>query len=80
MCNEHTIWENGTSVVNPEGLVFKNWHCGLCHGDSDMESFDVRFIVSHNLVEKLLSDLTDLSKSVKIEHYDIALFVQGNSA
>jgi hypothetical protein len=31
-------------------------------------SFDVRFIVSDKLVDKLLSDLANLSKSGKIEH------------
>ena len=66
MCNEHKISENGPSVVNPEGILFKNRHCALCHGVSDVESFDVRFIVSDKLVDTLLSDLTNLSKIEKI--------------
>ena len=68
MCNEHKISENGPSVVNPEGVVFKNRLCGLCHAVSDVESSDVRFIVSDKLVDKLLSDLANLSKSQKIEY------------
>ena len=68
MCNEHTISENGPAVVNPEGIVFKNRHCALCHGVSDIESFDVRFVISNMLVDKLLSDLANLSKSEKIEY------------
>jgi hypothetical protein len=47
---------------------FKNRHCALCHGVNDVESFDVRFTVSDKLVDKLLSDLANLSKSEKIEH------------
>jgi len=68
MCNEHKISENGPSVVGSEGVVFTNRHCALCHGVNDVESFDVRFIVSDKLVNKLLSDLANLSKSEKIEH------------
>ena len=64
-------------IVNPEGIVFKNRHCALCHGVSDTESFDVRFIVSDKLVDKLLT--ANLSKGEKKEHYDVAIFVQENS-
>ena len=67
ICSEHKISENGPSVVNPEGVAFKNRHCALCHGVSDVESFDVRFIVSHKLVDVLLSELTNLSKIQRIE-------------
>ena len=67
MCNEHKISENGPSVVNPEGVLFKNRHCALCHGVSDVESFDVRFVVSDELGDVLLSKLTNLSKIEKIE-------------
>ena len=62
ICSEHKI-----SVVNPEGGVFKNRHCALCHGASDVESLDVRFIVSNKVVDVLLSELTNLSKIEKIE-------------
>jgi hypothetical protein len=64
ICSEHKISENGPSVVNPEGVAFKNRHCALCHGVSDVESFDVRFIGvrykyvypsrSHNLSDSCL--------------------------
>ena len=67
LCSEHKISENGPSVVNPEGVVFKNRHCALCHGFSDVESFDIRFIVSEQLVDILLAELTNLSKIEKIE-------------
>jgi hypothetical protein len=68
MCNEHKISENGPSVVDPEGVVFKNRHCALCHGVNDVESFDVKFIVSDRQVDKLLLNLANLSKSQKIEY------------
>jgi len=67
ICSKHNISENGPSVVNPEGVVFKNRHCALCHGVSDAESFDIRFIVSDELVDVLLTKLTNLSKIEKIE-------------
>ena len=67
ICNEHKISENGPSVVNLEGVVFKNRHCALCHGVSDVVSFDVRFNVSDKLSDILLSKLTNLSKFEKIE-------------
>ena len=67
MCNENTISENGPSVVNLERIVFRNRHCALCHGFSDVESFDVRFVVPDTLVKKLLSNLANSSKSEKIE-------------
>ena len=67
LCSEHKISENGPSVVNPEGVVFKNRHCALCHGVSDVESFDLRFTVSHRLVNILLLGLTNKSKIEKIE-------------
>jgi hypothetical protein len=55
-------------VVIPEGVVFKNRHCALCHGVSDVESFEIKCIVPKKLVDKLLSDLAYLSKSEKIEY------------
>ena len=79
MCNEHKISENWPSVVNPEGVVFKNRNCGLCHGVNDVESFDVRFVVSDELVDKLLSDLVNLCKSEKIEHMMLHFCFQRNS-
>ena len=68
LCNEHNIAANGPSVVNPEGVVFKNRHCALCHGISDTGSFDVLFTLEKMLLHGLMSRIENLSKSEKIEH------------
>jgi hypothetical protein len=52
----------------PEGVVFKNRHCALCHGVNDVESFDVKCIVPDELGDDILSNLANLSKSEKIDH------------
>lgn len=68
LCNEHKFPETGPSVVNPEGIVFKNRHCALCHGVSDVESFKVMFFVEGQDLKYLLSKINNLTKNEKIDH------------
>ena len=68
LCNEHKFSETGPSVVNPEGIVFKNRHCALCHGISDVESFEVMFFMQEKALKNLLSIINNLTKNEKIDH------------
>lgn len=68
LCNEHNISETGPSVVTPEGIVFKNRHCSICHGVSDVESFDVMFLIDEKELKHLISKINNLTKNEKVDY------------